>query len=200
MDRQPLHERDKYDPDDARDAPTVSDPECLFRVGTSFNIEQTSPAEQLATLFYKLAHTVVWPMTVSPSLTAVINNELIEFDSIKDKIDGLEEAWNEYNYGKPFTDYNHFTYYQIIGLGPFALPILLKKVEEGSNHWFFAMRAIAGMYADTPDMRGNPRAARQAWIDWGRKCYWTSACATSPDVDSPSEQPPMFGSKQHRLE
>lgn len=102
----------------------------------------------------------------NPSFSAIIENRPVEFDSIDAKIDALEEWWREYNDGKSMVDYNHFAYFQIIGLGSSALPSLLKRVRDGSNSWFVALKAITGFSADTKDMKGKPQEARQAWIKW----------------------------------
>ncbi len=64
-----------------------------------------------------------------PSLYAIIKTKSIEFDSLRQKIEALESEWEDFLGARSTIDYNHFAYYQIIGLGPFALPILLEKVE-----------------------------------------------------------------------
>src|SRR5262249_48944591 len=85
--------------------------------------------------------------------------------------------------GSSRVEYTHFAYYQIIGSGPFAVPILLERVKSGSNSWFVALKAISGEMVDTPDMQGNPRAAREAWIEWGKK-YDVYSGKASDKLDS----------------
>jgi hypothetical protein len=103
-----------------------------------------------------------------PSLSAIIDNKTVRFSSVQEKVDALEESWRKYNAGRSITDYNHFSHYQIIGLGSFAIPFLLEKVRGGSSHWFVALKAISGVSAELPETRGNPKAARDAWLEWGK--------------------------------
>jgi hypothetical protein len=88
--------------------------------------------------------------------------------SLEDKFSALEEEWREYNAGRSTIEFNHFAYYQIMGIGPAAIPLLLKRVEQGANAWFVALKAIGGASAASDSTRGNPKAARDAWLEWGR--------------------------------
>jgi hypothetical protein len=61
----------------------------------------------------------------------------------------------------------HPAYLRIIGLGPQALPLILRELEERPDHWFPALEAIS---------RENPAASsesfaqtREAWLTWGRE-------------------------------
>jgi len=58
-------------------------------------------------------------------------------------------------------------YQQIIGIGPPALPLLLRELRDRPAFWFWALTAIAG---EDP-ANGNPSftGARTAWLDWGLK-------------------------------
>ncbi len=164
--------------------------------------EEAIAAQTMATLVMRLANQLHSTMAVVPSLSAMIGEETKLFGSLAEKIDALEEAWLDYNAGRSFTDYNHFSYYQIIGSGPFALPILLEKVKEGSDLWFVALKAIAGSSADTPEMAGDPDAARDAWLAWGKlNDQWLPhTSATRPDLEDASEVPPRLGPPDRRLD
>ena len=60
---------------------------------------------------------------------------------------------------------NH-AYQQIIGLGPAAIPLILERLEASSDHWFWALTALArqDVAADEDTLEG----ARAAWLRWGR--------------------------------
>ena len=114
-------------------------------------------------------------------LSAIIGNRETAFSSLRDKIEALEDEWRSYNWGRSVYEYNHFAHYQIIGMGSAALPLILERVESGSNKWFIALRAITGLMIDTPDMRGNPDAAREAWVHWGRQHGYLESQALGDD-------------------
>jgi hypothetical protein len=63
----------------------------------------------------------------------------------------------------------HPAYQQIIGIGPAALPLLLRELEDRGGHWFWALKAIAGVDPVAPEDRGRVKAMRQAWLRWGRE-------------------------------
>jgi hypothetical protein len=60
----------------------------------------------------------------------------------------------------------HPAYQRIIGLGPIALPLVLRELEERPDHWFWALRAISG--EDPAEGQDTFEGARQAWLAWGR--------------------------------
>src|SRR6266540_2944201 len=62
--------------------------------------------------------------------------------------------------------YAHPAYQRIVGLGPAAIPILLKELEAKPNYWFHALRSITGDDPVPPKMRGNLRAMTDAWLGW----------------------------------
>jgi len=60
------------------------------------------------------------------------------------------------------------SYQQIIGLGPSAVPLILRDLELEPNHWYWALAAITGENPVKPQEAGNIRAMRAAWLNWGR--------------------------------
>lgn len=62
----------------------------------------------------------------------------------------------------------HPAYQQIIGLGPDALPLILRELERSPNHWFWALRAITGENPVQPEHRGNLAAMTQDWLSWAK--------------------------------
>lgn len=63
----------------------------------------------------------------------------------------------------------HPAYQQIVGMGPDALPLILRELEDRGGHWFWALKAITGVDPVPPGERGRVQAMRQAWLHWGRE-------------------------------
>ncbi|MHB8654323.1 MAG: hypothetical protein ACYDA9_10630 [Terriglobia bacterium] len=62
------------------------------------------------------------------------------------------------------------SYVKIIGMGPDALPLILKqlKSEAGNpDHWFWALAAISDENPVPPESRGKLSEMAKAWIAWG---------------------------------
>ncbi len=63
----------------------------------------------------------------------------------------------------------HPAYQRIIGLGPQALPLILRELQARPDHWFWALHAISG---DDPVRPGATfDEAVDAWLKWGRERY-----------------------------
>ena len=62
----------------------------------------------------------------------------------------------------------HPAYQQIIGMGPAALPLLLKALRKKPDHWFWALKVISGEDPTPPECAGRVSAMRDAWLSWGR--------------------------------
>jgi hypothetical protein len=58
----------------------------------------------------------------------------------------------------------HPDYLRIIGLGRQALPLLYKELKQRPDHWFWALRAIAGDDPTLPNSKFND--AVDAWLRW----------------------------------
>jgi hypothetical protein len=61
----------------------------------------------------------------------------------------------------------HPSYQRIIGLGPAAVPLILERLEQRPQHWFWALEAITG--DDPADGADSTLSATDAWLDWGRE-------------------------------
>ena len=62
-----------------------------------------------------------------------------------------------------------FFYYQIIGMGPKVVPLILRELEKETDHWFWALEAITGENPVKEDDAGDMRASARAWLEWGRR-------------------------------
>ena len=67
----------------------------------------------------------------------------------------------------------HRAYQRIIGLGPAAVPLLLRELERHPDHWFWALYAITGVDPTTPEQKGKVPEMARAWLDWGREAGYT---------------------------
>ncbi len=61
----------------------------------------------------------------------------------------------------------HPAYQRIIGMGPVAIPFLLKELQRRPDHWFWALNAITGVDPVPESDRGNLPKMASAWVNWG---------------------------------
>lgn len=59
-------------------------------------------------------------------------------------------------------------YQAIIGLGPPAIPLLLKEMEQRPSHWDWALRAITQVDPVPKEMWGDIKQIAAAWVEWGK--------------------------------
>ena len=67
----------------------------------------------------------------------------------------------------PAERYLHRSYVRIIGLGPSAIGLLLRDLQQEMNDWFFALEAMTGESPITAAMAGDVQQMADAWIAWG---------------------------------
>src|SRR3990167_860853 len=61
-------------------------------------------------------------------------------------------------------------YQSILGMGPDAVPLLLKQLKSDGDkpdHWFWALKAISGADPVSANDRGNLKRMAAAWLEWG---------------------------------
>jgi hypothetical protein len=63
----------------------------------------------------------------------------------------------------------HPAYQQIIGLGPVAVPLILERLQQEPNQWFWALRAITRANPVPQEHMGRVRDMADDWVQWGRK-------------------------------
>lgn len=61
----------------------------------------------------------------------------------------------------------HPAYQRIIGLGPVAIPLILRELQREPDHWFWALEAITGEKPAAPN--SSVAQAAQAWLQWGKE-------------------------------
>jgi hypothetical protein len=64
-------------------------------------------------------------------------------------------------------------YQRIIGLGPEALPLILRELSETRGHWFWALRAITGVDPVPGEDHGRVRAMAAHWLGWAKEQGYT---------------------------
>jgi hypothetical protein len=63
----------------------------------------------------------------------------------------------------------HPAYQQIIGMGPDAIPLILKELQRAPGHWFWALEALTrGKVIVGQDAKTLTDLAK-SWIDWGKR-------------------------------
>ncbi len=63
----------------------------------------------------------------------------------------------------------HPAYREIIAMGPVAIPLLLRELQERGGHWFAALRAISGENPVPPEYAGRIPKMSEYWLEWGRR-------------------------------
>ena len=81
----------------------------------------------------------------------------------------LTATWKQAN---PFSSSiinvaTHPAYQEIIGMGPIAIPLILKALKVETDHWFWALKSITGEDPVKENDRGDLEKMKQAWLDWG---------------------------------
>jgi len=59
-------------------------------------------------------------------------------------------------------------YQRIIGMGPAAVPLLLRELEREPDHWFWALKAITGADPAGSASRGVIAEIAHSWLEWGK--------------------------------
>lgn len=61
----------------------------------------------------------------------------------------------------------HPAYQRIIGLGPRAVPLILRELQKTRGHWLWALNAITG--EDPAPPAATYSEAVDAWLEWGKE-------------------------------
>ena len=62
----------------------------------------------------------------------------------------------------------HPAYQHIIGMGPPAIPLILRELQQSPDHWFWALNAITEQDPVPEQACGRLDQMTQAWLDWGK--------------------------------
>lgn len=61
----------------------------------------------------------------------------------------------------------HPAYQRIIGLGPAAVPLILRELRDHPDWWFWALTHVTGVNPVSPEAAGDFDQMRSAWLKWG---------------------------------
>ena len=91
--------------------------------------------------------------------------------AIERKFKNLAERWeNDTQFSSSVLEMaTHPAYQQIIGMGPDAVPLILRRLSDRLDHWFWALKAITGEDPVAESSKGDLPAMAQAWIEWGQR-------------------------------
>ena len=62
----------------------------------------------------------------------------------------------------------HPAYQQIIGMGPAAIPLILREMSIKQGQWFWALKSITNEDPVKPEYRGIVPEMSRAWLQWGK--------------------------------
>ena len=60
-------------------------------------------------------------------------------------------------------------YQQIIGMGPAAIPLILREMSIKQGQWFWALKSITNEDPIKPEHRGIVAEMSRAWLHWGKE-------------------------------
>ena len=63
----------------------------------------------------------------------------------------------------------HPAHQEIIEMGPAAIPLLLRELQERGGHWFMALRALSGENPVPREYAGRIPKITECWLEWGRE-------------------------------
>lgn len=99
------------------------------------------------------------------------SHEMTIEPNLETAFEQLAQAWrDEHRFMSSVTDMVLLPSYQrIIGLGPNAVPLLLRELERRPDQWFWALQAITAEDPVPADGRGDLAKMSAAWLAWGRQ-------------------------------
>lgn len=93
---------------------------------------------------------------------------------IEQRFDDLAEQWRRETRGMSTMIHKAMNshYLDIIGMGPAAIPLILRDLEREPDHWFVALQHVTGRDPVPKEDRGNIEKMAAAWIEWGHREGW----------------------------
>jgi hypothetical protein len=90
-------------------------------------------------------------------------------ETLRLRFEELAKAWRRETRYLSFMEQRamHPAYQRIIGMGWVAVPMILQELQENSDHWLWALRAITG--EEPAGTAGSMKDAVESWLRWGRE-------------------------------
>src|SRR5262245_19273784 len=67
----------------------------------------------------------------------------------------------------------HPAFQEILSMGPPAIPLLLREIEQRGGHWHQALCRITGEDPSPADAKGDIPRMQRAWLRWGKEKGYT---------------------------
>jgi len=90
-------------------------------------------------------------------------------EELADEFHALVERWQQETFSLSSLTkiYAHPAYQRIMAMGVAGIPLVLKELQKGQGHWFYALKFMAGRNVSAG--MDNFEHARAAWLEWGYK-------------------------------
>ncbi len=113
---------------------------------------------------------IPWEILLGEAVS-LLQRETAAEKELRKKFSELAETWKEETkFLSSISDIIiHPAHMQIIAMGPKAVSLILNRLKEEADLWFWALNFITGENPVTQDIRGNVKAMSEAWLEWGRK-------------------------------
>ena len=65
----------------------------------------------------------------------------------------------------------HPAYQQLLGLGPKAVPLIFRAMQQRPGNWLWALEAITryNPVLERPEIARSAKAIKAAWLEWGKR-------------------------------
>lgn len=86
---------------------------------------------------------------------------------VRSEFEQLAQQWRQETsfHSSPSRRFTHTAYQRILAMGKDAIPHILKELSVRPDHWFYALKFIAG--EDVAKHALNFDEARTVWLEWG---------------------------------
>ena len=93
-----------------------------------------------------------------------------KFQDLQQEFDRLAKEANDASWAdssmRRFLE--HPSYLQILEMGAEAIPMILRRMEEGRGHWFHAMMVLTGATPVPDESRGRIQEMNRIWLEWAK--------------------------------
>ena len=136
-------------------------------------VETKKDVKEIKTLLYLLCAEnlqIEVPQNI-PALLLPKKTRKQKITNIEEKFENLVKRWKEETaFASTVLEMTtHPAYQQIIVIGPNDIHLILNKLSEKPDHWFWALKAITCEDPVPENSRGDLNEMAKAWIDWGKE-------------------------------
>jgi len=138
--------------------------------------ETKHDVKEIKSLIYSLLYTQNLQIEIPQNIPELLSPKRIKEEKgkitkVKEKFESLVKKWKEETrFASTVLEMaTHPAYQQIIGMGPVAIPLILNRLREELDHWFWALKAITGEDPVPQKSRGNLEQMAKAWLAWGQE-------------------------------